>query len=102
MNEIELFFKNFIEYKNYKKLVSVNLVTSYYGNLIPDLESYISFIKNNYSAKKSYKLVVKTNSNYKNKKNEYSFNSQYTIFVDELISYYLECRRNQSIQNIIE
>lgn len=102
MNEIELFLKEFIESKNYKRLVSVNSITSYYGNLIPDLESYISFIKNNYSAKKGYKLVVKTNSNYKNKKNEYSLNSQYTIFVDELISYYLNWRRNQYIQNIIE
>jgi hypothetical protein len=29
-------------------------------------------------------------------------NSQYEIFVDELISYYLNWRRNQYIQNIIE
>lgn len=102
MNEIELFLKDFIESRNYKSLVSVNPITSYYGSLISDLESYISFIKDNYSSRKGYKLVVKTNSIYKNKRLEYPLNSQYEIFVDELIAYYLTWKRDQFIQNIIE
>ena len=102
MNEIELFLKEFIESKKYKRLVQVNSVTSYYGNLISDLESYISFIRDHYSSRKRYKLVVKTNSIYKNKRLEYPLNSQYEIFVDELIAYYLKWKRDQFIQNIIE
>jgi hypothetical protein len=107
MNEIELFLKEFIESKDYKRLVAINSlsVDMLLLHVFPfsNLVDFINFLKNDIKPIKGrYLIRVNGNCSYKNRRGEYLLNSEYSLRSHEVIDYYQKWKREQSIQNIIE
>lgn len=109
MNNAEVFFKEFIESKKFKKLQSVNKISDIFGlhiihgmsiwpmGTIGELPNIIKVMRN----QRNTVVVIRTNSTMKNKIFEYFINQDYTIKVDEILNYY-DGWRDKKIQDILE
>jgi len=100
-DELTNFFKEFIESKNFKKLKSVNQIL-YSPGIVGEgwsvtLHGLIGFLQSS----DTKKFMVNANVTMKDKRSEYILNQQYTIKVDELISYYTKWSRDSKLQNIL-
>jgi hypothetical protein len=100
-DELTNFFKEFIESKNFKKLKSVNQILYSPGIISDDwsvsLDGLINFLRSSHTQR----FMVNVNVTIKDKRAEYILNQQYTIKVDELISYYTKWSRDSKLQNIL-
>lgn len=101
MSEVEIFLKEFIESKNFKKLKSVNQIL--YSNAV------FSHVQHNMSGASTdglinyligsdiKKFTIGANVTIKDRRVEYILTQQYTVKVGEVISYY----RDNKLQNIL-
>jgi len=108
MNEIQLFLKEFIESKNYKRLVKINSLTcdmlffhSIYGEADLRLENFMNFVEH-HMRDRNYHVIVNVNCTYRNKRGEYLLNSEYTLKRGEVVYYYHKWKRDRAIENIID
>lgn len=101
MNEVEIFFKEFIESKKFSKLKSVNHISTSVFSITSELPQIINFLQQFYKYDRAL-IMVDTNVTMMNKKSEYILNQQYTLNIGEVLNYYDLWCRDRKIQNILD
>lgn len=102
MSEVELFFKELVESKKFKKLKSVNSILNTtslidcFGKNLPCIIDHLTKHHSIYGW-----IIINANVRLKDRRSEYLINQQYTIKIGYVLDYYNAWSRDKKLQNIL-